>query len=202
MSLTNSNDSIGNGTRDLPVCSIVPWPLRHRAPPLSSYLWKIIVLAVMQFLIHIVLRTWIFLPSFKCLSTIDKRFATVFCKISYKSNGSLSEYLLIPCSRVILEKLTSVQLVKKFPAFYGIRWFITALTSARQLSLSWARSIQFNPPQPTSWRSILILSSDIRLSLPYLNTYTHLWQYLWFLKWEMLQTKEKIRTHILCSIHT
>jgi hypothetical protein len=45
-------------------------------------------------------------------------------------------YLLTPWSRVLLEKLTVLQLVKKFPAFYGTRRFITALTSARQLSLS------------------------------------------------------------------
>jgi hypothetical protein len=29
--------------------------------------------------------------------------------------------LLIPCSRVFLEKLTGAQLLKKFPAFYGTR---------------------------------------------------------------------------------
>ena len=45
-------------------------------------------------------------------------------------------YLLTPWSRVFLEKLTASQLVKKFPAFYGTRRFITALTSARQLSIS------------------------------------------------------------------
>jgi hypothetical protein len=45
-------------------------------------------------------------------------------------------YLLTPRSRVLLEKLTVLQLVKKFPAFYGTRRFITALTSARHLSLS------------------------------------------------------------------
>ena len=44
--------------------------------------------------------------------------------------------------------------------------FITAFTSARQLSLSWANSIQSIPPYPTSWRSILILSSHLRLGLP------------------------------------
>ena len=32
-------------------------------------------------------------------------------------------YLLIPCSKVLLEKLTGSQLVKKFPAFYGTRRF-------------------------------------------------------------------------------
>jgi hypothetical protein len=47
----------------------------------------------------------------------------------------LPTYLLAPWIRVLLEKLTSSQLVKKFTAFYGTRRFITAFTSARQLSL-------------------------------------------------------------------
>ena len=34
--------------------------------------------------------------------------------------------------QVLLEKLASLQLVKKFPAFYGTRRFLTALTSPRQ----------------------------------------------------------------------
>ena len=38
-------------------------------------------------------------------------------------------------------------------------------TSARHLSLSWASSIQSIPPHPTSWRFILILSSQLRLGL-------------------------------------
>jgi hypothetical protein len=46
----------------------------------------------------------------------------------------------------LLEKLTVSQLVKKFPAFYGTRKFITAFTKARHLSLSWATSIQSMPP--------------------------------------------------------
>jgi len=36
----------------------------------------------------------------------------------------------------VLEKLTGFLLVKKFPAFYGTRRFITAFTTARHLSLS------------------------------------------------------------------
>ena len=59
-------------------------------------------------------------------------------------------YLLTPCSRVLLEKLTCLQLVKKFSAYYGTRRFITAFTSARHLSLSWASSIQSILPHPTS----------------------------------------------------
>jgi len=48
----------------------------------------------------------------------------------------LLTYLLNPWCRVLLEKLTGLQLVKKFPAFHGTRCFITALTSVRHLSLS------------------------------------------------------------------
>ena len=49
---------------------------------------------------------------------------------------SLLTYLHIPWSRVLLEKLTGLQLVKKCSAFYGTRKFVTAFTSARHLSLS------------------------------------------------------------------
>ena len=48
----------------------------------------------------------------------------------------LLTYSLTVWSRVRLEKLTGSQLVKKFPAFFGTRRFITAVTSASQLSLS------------------------------------------------------------------
>ena len=75
-------------------------------------------------------------------------------------------YLLTPWCRVLLEKLTGFQLVKKFPAFHGTRMFITALTSVRHLSLSWASPIQYIYPHSTSWRSILILSTHLRLGLP------------------------------------
>ena len=46
----------------------------------------------------------------------------------------LLTYLLTPRCRVLLEKLTGLQLVKKFPAFHGTRRFISALTSVRQAS--------------------------------------------------------------------
>jgi hypothetical protein len=77
----------------------------------------------------------------------------------------LLTYLLTPWSRVLLEKLTGSQLVKKFPGIYGIRRFITAFTSARHLSLSWDRSNQSIPLHPTYWRSVLILSSHQRLEI-------------------------------------
>ena len=78
----------------------------------------------------------------------------------------LLNYLLTPWSRVLLEKLTGFQLVNKFSAFYRIQRFITAFTRPHHLNLLWASSIQSIPPHPTSWRSILILSSHLRLCLP------------------------------------
>jgi hypothetical protein len=45
--------------------------------------------------------------------------------------------LVTPWS-IVLETLTGFKPVKKFHAFYGTRSFITAFTSARQLSMSWA----------------------------------------------------------------
>ena len=83
-----------------------------------------------------------------------------------KIDELLTPYLLTPWCRVLLEKLTGLLLVKKFPAFYGTQSFITSLTSVRQLSLSCASPIQFTYPHPTSWRSILILSTHLRLGLP------------------------------------
>ena len=80
--------------------------------------------------------------------------------------NSLLTYLLTPWCRVLLEKLTGLQLVKKLPAFHGTRRFITALTSVRHLSLSWASPIQSIYTHSTSWRSVLILSAHLRLGVP------------------------------------
>jgi len=58
-------------------------------------------------------------------------------RINYLYRGILKifTYLLTPCSRVQLEKLTGFQLVKKFPVFYETRRFITAFTNPRHLSI-------------------------------------------------------------------
>jgi hypothetical protein len=51
--------------------------------------------------------------------------------------GVITPYILtFSWGRVLLEKLTGFQLVKKFPAFYGTQRFITAFTSVRHPSLS------------------------------------------------------------------
>ena len=49
--------------------------------------------------------------------------------------SEMHTYLPTPWCRVLLEKLTGLQLVKKFPAFHGTRTFITALTSIHHLSI-------------------------------------------------------------------
>ena len=55
---------------------------------------------------------------------------------------------------------------QEIPAFHGTPRFITTLTSVRHQSLSWASPIQSIYPHPTSWRSILILSTHLSLGLP------------------------------------
>ena len=79
---------------------------------------------------------------------------------------STNEHLLTPWSRVLLEKLTGSAVSQEIPRIFGTRMFLTVPTSARHLSLSWANSIQSPQLPPTSWRSILILSSHLRLGLP------------------------------------
>ena len=53
-----------------------------------------------------------------------------------QTTNNLLTYLHTPWSRVLLEKLTGSQLVKKSPAFYGTQKFITEFTNVRHLSLS------------------------------------------------------------------
>jgi hypothetical protein len=79
----------------------------------------------------------------------------------YSSYDECTNISKIPTWSGVLERLTCSQPLKKFPAFYGTRRFITAFTSVRHLSVTWARAIH-----STSWRSILMLSSHLRLGFP------------------------------------
>jgi len=69
-------------------------------------------------------------------------------EISVTYNTLLFHFYVTPWGRVLLEKLTGPQLVKKFSTLYGTRRFITALTTARHLPLLCARPIKFIPPPP------------------------------------------------------
>ena len=57
----------------------------------------------------------------------DKRavFRIFIARLRFSFDSTL--YSLTPRCRVLLEQLTGLQLVKKFPAFHGTRSFITAL---------------------------------------------------------------------------
>jgi hypothetical protein len=57
-------------------------------------------------------------------------------------------YLLTPWSRVLLEKRTGSAASQEIPRIFGTQRFLTVLTSARHLSLSWANSIQSPQPLP------------------------------------------------------
>jgi hypothetical protein len=70
------------------------------------------------------------------MTSLDVSFYLLFLKIDRPGDGLMLTRKLTPWSRVLPEKLKRPQLLKKFPAFYGTRRFITAYTTARHLSLS------------------------------------------------------------------
>jgi hypothetical protein len=72
---------------------------------------------------------------------------------------------LTPCSRILPQKLIVTQVVEKFPGFYGTQRFIIVFTRARHWSLTWDRCIKSVTSYPISLRSILILSSHLRIGL-------------------------------------
>ena len=69
-----------------------------------------------------------------------------------------------PCSRV-LDNIIGPALLKKFPLFSGIRFFYRIYNSPPPF-VSWSRSIQSMPPDPTSWGYIWIFSYHPWLSIP------------------------------------
>ena len=83
----------------------------------------------------------------------------------YSPTFMLISFVITSWSRGIPETLTYPQLLKKFAEFYGTSRFIIAFTSARHLSLSWARWTSLFP-HPHSLISILIVSTSLRLVLP------------------------------------
>ena len=130
------------------------------------------------FMLHVVANSiWIFLVSRQlvrrhflsqisvngmALSTYSEK--TISLTKSFFHYDNIT-FLLTQWSRVLLEKLTGPQLVKKFPAFDETRRFITPFTTPPN-SLSWARSIQSMPSHLISWTPILILSPHLRVDLP------------------------------------
>jgi len=128
--------------------------------PKNTRMWSLNYTTIILPVVLYVYETWSF--TLKEASKLRIFEYTILRKIF---GSYLLTYLLTPWCRVLLEKLTGLQLVKKFPAFHGTRMFITAITSVRHLSLSWASPSQSIYPHPTSWRYILILSTHLRLGL-------------------------------------
>jgi hypothetical protein len=64
--------------------------------------------------------------------------AVVYCELGrhLRCDGRMMMFFESLHRAVSLAKLTGSQLLKKFPAFYGNRRFITAFTGSRHLSLS------------------------------------------------------------------
>ena len=125
--------------------------------PIIDHFWNVLLLYWCK---HAILQNLILLP------ISGGWYVTTLIMYVEAACSKIFTYLLTPCSTVLLEKLTVSAVSQDIPRIFGTRRFITLLTSARQLSLSWANSIQSPQPPPTSWRSILILSSLLLLGLP------------------------------------
>ena len=140
--MKNSNDSIGNRIRDLPVQPNAP--LRAPNQYIVSYLlWWTTVMV----------RSWArsrYLMVIRVRITVNQRFPDLFGQNFWASNIQMkppkglesNTYLLTPWSRVLLEGLRGTQLIKKFPACYRTGRFMNLFTSASHLPLSWAKAIQ------------------------------------------------------------
>jgi len=95
---------------------------------------------------------WVTTTHFEMLSI------RLFSPSHSRRNNLQMNYLtnqLTTWSRALLQKLTVIHLVKKFPVFYGNRSVITVFTRIRHWNLSWARLIQSTTSHFTSLRFIL-----------------------------------------------
>jgi hypothetical protein len=112
-----------------------PWPPRS---PSSNLLYSLLL--AVSYLQQI------------CGIPSTSRFFSVF---SYSETSSHYFFSDMDVGPIPSWDLTGLRLVKKFPTFYGTRRFITTFTGARDLTHSWARSIQSIPrtenPTPL-WR--------------------------------------------------
>jgi len=89
-----------------------------------------------------------------------------WCLVKHRHNFTFTFKLTHSIEQSPSWQLIVIELVWKFPDFYGTRRFVTMFTAAHHLSLSWARFIQSTLSHPISIRFIILLSSHLQLSLP------------------------------------
>ena len=104
-------------------------------------------------------------------------------------SSSLTHSILTPWSRVLLEKLTGFQPVKKFPTVHGNRKFIIAFTGARHLPYPQSRpevSVHNSQQNHFLWRGVVDTSPNPqargpplvgcpRLLIQYIRSYPPYW---------------------------
>ena len=103
------------------------------------------------------LHTYLFTYSLTCLHTWLLSYILTYL-LTYLLNYYMGQSPSWQANRFSASQ--EIPRISRNPTFYY------AFTSARNLSLSWASSIHSVPAHPTFWRSILILSSHLRLGLP------------------------------------
>jgi hypothetical protein len=108
---------------------------------MSACLWKKTALPVRAKLARNESVNHLYNVRLMCIVPVLFALRVIMCNVPVLFALRVIIYLLTPWSKVLPEKLTGFQLVKKFSAFYGTRRFITAVRSVRHLSLSWASSI-------------------------------------------------------------
>jgi hypothetical protein len=109
-------------------------------------------------------------------SSFSEEYGFSFINIDFRVLNTLlvhywSLYWVSDRDYFLQDKLTGLNLVKKFPVSFKIRRFISMITTACHLSVSWARwiqstplytiSLRYTPSNPVSLRSTLILSSNL-----------------------------------------
>jgi hypothetical protein len=125
---------------------------RFSPPPHHWLSWGLLIVLFMSS-VNVTITSWS-----RKGPTISFAFPSSFCIIIGCQ--------LTPWSWALLEKPPVTQILHNFPTFYETRRFIAVFTRALQWSVSWTRLIQFIPPHYIPQRSILILSSHLRVCLP------------------------------------
>jgi hypothetical protein len=154
------------------VCSRVAFQSAHCIVPLKNLTAASISSSVLRetFQVNLCLMRYLKSSLFVCLllqlgcfswlSTCDLNLDYIY------STSKLTTYLPL-WSWTLLKRPTYGRPLYSFPAFYGTGRFNTEFASTLHMFLSRARPIQSTSPYPTFPRSILILSTDLRLGSSY-----------------------------------